>query len=89
MGSYLGFGFSAGFSAGLAAYLAGFSAAAGAGAELPPEAAPKNSLMFLPESAFTTALTRLALALTLAAASTAFTESTVIAAPCAERMNEA
>ena len=83
MGSYLGLGFSAGFSAGLAVYLAGFSAA-GAGAGLPPETPPKNSLMFLPVSALTTALTRFALALTLAAARTALTDSTVIAAPCAE-----
>jgi len=90
LGSYLGLGFSAAFSAGLAAYLAaGFSAATGAGAELPPEAEPKNSVTLRPERALTTALTRVALAETLAAARTALTESTVMAAPCAERMNVA
>ena len=82
-------GLAAGFSAGLAAYLAAGFSAAGAGAELPPPTDPKNSLMFLPVKALATALTRVALAVTLAAASTALMDSAVMAAPWAESTNAA
>jgi hypothetical protein len=68
----------------LAVYLGAGLSATEAGAELPPPTDPKNSLMFFPINALATALTRVALAATLAAASTALMDSAVMAAPWAE-----
>jgi len=74
-------GLAAGFSAGLAVYLVAGLSAAGADAELlPPPTDPKKSLMFFPVNALATALTRVALTVTWAAASTALMDSAVMAA---------
>jgi hypothetical protein len=77
-------------STGLAAGLSAFFSAAGVDAAgAGPADDPKKSVTFFPFNALATALTRVGLTVTLAAASTALSESAVTSAPAPDRMKAA